>query len=290
MIKVKFTCNWTSDSEINKRVISNFITDENHDDSIVITDGDNYDFLFVFNKLKYNPKIDKENIYTFIMEPSWSPNWDRSCFSYSNKVFTHDKILYGSHDNIIEHPSFMFYHMDHNRHSIKSLLDNKNFDKKKKMSMVVSYTPTSHNGNYKKRTDLALKLIEKGFNVDIYGNGWNSSHPNFKGSLIDKYDGLIDYQFSIGIENSCEKNYLTEKYFDISLCNGVPIYYGTPNVGEIYKNHFNLNLNNIDECLDKISDIMNNDYYDINGVMENKKLYFNEYNIYNKVKQILKNL
>jgi hypothetical protein len=289
MVKIKFTCNWTSDQEINKRVKSNFISEDNLDPGIEITDNNDYDFLFVFNKLRYNPIVSKNRIYTFIMEPSWSPNWDRNCFSYSNKVFTHDKNLYGNHENIVESPSFMFYHMDHNKHTIKSLLENKNFDKKKKMSMVVSYTPNSNGGNYGKRTELALKLLEKGFDVDIYGNGWNRTHPNIKGSLTDKYDGLIDYQYSIAVENSCEKNYLTEKYFDISLCNGVPIYYGSPNVDEIYRNHINLNLNDINDCLDNISDILRNDKYDVEGILENKNIYFNKFNIYNKVKDIIKN-
>lgn len=285
MIRVRFVCNWSSD--INKRVMSNFITDENYDNNIVITDGNDYDYLFVFNRLTIQPKVPKEKIFTFIMEPSWSPNWDRSCFTYSNKVFTHDKVLYGNHDNIIEHPSFMFYHMDWRKHSLKSLMDNDNFNKSKKISMVVSYTPQG-NHNYVKRTNLALELLNRGFDVDIYGNGWSGSHKNIKGSVSDKYDALIDYQYSIGIENSCEKNYLTEKYFDISLCNGTPIYYGTPNVDEIYKNHFKIDLNNFEQCFDAISDILNNDYYNPNSIIENKKLYFEKYNIYNKVKEIVK--
>lgn len=288
MVKIKFTCGWTSDSDINRRVVSNFVTEYNYDSDITITDGNDYDFLFVFNKLNHTPLVPKSNIYTFIMEPSWSPNWDRNCFNYSNKVFTHDRDLYGNHENIIEHPSFMFYHMDWRKHDIKSLLTNNNFDKSKKVSMVVSYTPQG-NYNYDNRTKLALQLIDKGLDVDIYGNGWVGSHRNIKGSVSDKYEALIDYQFSIGIENCCERNYLTEKYFDISLCNGTPIYYGTPNVDEIYKNHFKLDLNNFEQCFDTISDILNNDYYNPNHIIENKKLYFNMYNIYNKVKEIIKN-
>ena len=93
MFKIKFNCNWTSDKDINRRVKSNFITEENYNSNIIITDGDDYDFLFVFNRLTTQPTVTKEKIYTFIMEPSWSPNWDRNCFNYSNKVFVHDKNL-----------------------------------------------------------------------------------------------------------------------------------------------------------------------------------------------------
>jgi hypothetical protein len=288
MVKVKFTCNWTSDSEIKKRVTNNFITEENYTPNIELTDGEDYDYLIVFNRLNKHSKAPKENIFTFIMEPSWSPNWDRNCFNYSNKVFVHDKILFGGHENIEEVPSFMFYHMDYNLHPIKSLLSNNDFNKKKKISMVVSHTPNS-NLNYGLRTKLAMELIDRNFDVDIYGNGWSNIHKNVKGSVKDKYDALIDYQFSIGIENSCEKNYLTEKYFDIPLCNATPIYYGAPNVNDIYENRFKLDLNNIEQSLDTISDILNNNYYEVENVIKNKNLYFTNHNLYNKVKQIINN-
>jgi hypothetical protein len=290
MVKIKFTCNWTSDHDINERVKTNFITEDNYDENIVITSGQDYDYLFCLNRLNTNTNVSKEKIFTFIMEPSWSPNWDRNCFNYSNKVFVHDKNLFGGFDNIIESPSFMFYHMDWGKHEISSLLNNKNFNKKNKVSMVVSYTPKG-NHNYELRTKLALELINKGLDVDIYGNGWSSSHKNIKGPINDKYEALIDYQFSIGIENSSEKNYLTEKYFDISLCNGTPIYFGAPNVDEIYKNHIKIDLNNNEQCLDTISDVLNNkNLYNIEGITENKRLYFENNNLYNKVKEIVKNL
>ncbi len=286
MFKIKFNCNWTSDKDINRRVKSNFITEENYNSNIIITDGDDYDFLFVFNRLTTQPTVTKEKIYTFIMEPSWSPNWDRNCFNYSNKVFVHDKNLFGNHENIIESPSFMFYHMNSEINNIGKLLNNNLYEHKKKISMVVSYTPGG-GYNYELRTKLALKILEHNLDIDIYGNGWSLNHKNIKGTVGDKYDALVNYQYSIGIENSCEKNYITEKFFDIPLCNSYPIYYGAPNISDIYKNHIPINPNNIEETLDILSDIIRNDNYDIDKIIENKKLYFTKYNLYNKVKEIV---
>ena len=286
MVKVKFTCNWDSDQNLKKRVIANFITEDNLHPEIEITDKDDYDYLFVFNRLVFQPKVSKEKIYTFIMEPSWSPNWDRNCFNYSNKVFVHDKNLFGNYENIIESPSFMFYHMNSEINNIGKLLNNNQYEHKKKMSMVVSYTPGC-DYNYGIRTNLALKILEHNLDVDIYGNRWKINHKNIKGPVQDKYNALIDYQYSIGIENSCEKNYLTEKFFDISLCNSHPIYYGAPNISEIYKNYTPINPNNIEETLDVLSDLIKNNNYDFGKVNENKKLYFNKYNLYNKIKEII---
>lgn len=286
-MRVKFSCNWCNSSELGDRIFSNYVTQANYDPNIEIVSDSNYDYLFVINSLLFTPNITKESIFTFIMEPSWSPNWDRNCFEYSNQVFTHDRNLYGNHNNIIECPSFMFYHMNYKKHKIIDLLDNNNFDKKNKMSMVVSYSPNYNYKNYKLRTDLALKLLEYNFNVDIYGKGWPNYHKNIKGAITDKYDALINYEYSIAVENSCENNYVTEKFFDISLCNSTPIYYGAPNISTIYNNYETINLLNIEECLDKIRDILNNSIIDTEKIIDNKIRYFNEYNIYNKVKKIV---
>lgn len=287
MIKVAFTCGWTSNEEITKRVINNFITEENKSEDIIITNGDDYDYLFCFNRLNRTPTVPKKQIFTFMMEPSWSPNWDRNSFYYSNKVFVHDKNLFGGYDNIVEHPSFMFYHMDSNKHDISKLMNDHSFDHKKKMSMVVSHTPTG-NYNYELRTKLALKILEYNLDVDIYGNNWKNIHKNIKGTVNDKYDALYGYKFSIGVENSCEKNYITEKFFDVSLCNSLPIYYGAPNIDEVYKNYISIDVNNIEQSLDIISDILrDNNTYDYSKVLDNKKTYFEQYNLYNTIKNIV---
>lgn len=291
MVKIKFTCNWTSDYEIKKRIESNFITEKNRDNNIIITDSDDYDFLFIFNKLNKTPIVDKDRIYTFIMEPSWSPNWDRNAHLYSNKVFCHDKSLFGNHENLIESPSFMFYHMDYNKHNIETLLNHTPI-KTKKISMVVSYTPNNYNYNYSNRTKLAISLLEKNIDVDIFGNGWGFiEHKNVKGSIIDKWEGLRDYKFSIAIENSCEKNYITEKFFDVTLSGGVPIYYGCSNVSEIYKNFIPIDLNDIPKTIEIIKDISTTDKYDfmLNNVLSDKKTYYSKYNLYNKIVDLVKN-
>jgi hypothetical protein len=177
--------------------------------------------------------------------------------------------------------------MNPNNHNISKLMENHNFEHKKKMSMVVSYTPIG-GYNYELRTNLALKILEYNLDVDIYGNNWPKTHKNIKGSILDKYDALYDYKFSIGIENCCEKNYITEKFFDISLCNALPIYYGAPNIRDVYNHLYDINLNSIEESLDIISDVLRNEqFYDYNKVLENKKLYFEKYNLFNVIKKIL---
>lgn len=284
MTKIKFNSNWDTPSNLKNRVISNFITEDNYTNQIIITEKDDYDYLICFNSLSESPKVPKENIYTFIMEPSWTPSWDRNCFNYSNKVFCHDKILFGNYENIVETPALMFYHMSNS--VINDFLKNDNFQKPKLASMVVSYTPDYHFQNYSKRTELALKLLEYNFNVDIYGNNWSSNHKNIKGPLQNKLHGLLDYKFSICVENSNEKNYITEKFFDTILCNSTPIYCGAPNIDEVYNHHMIIDIENLSNCLDLISDYLKIDV-DIDLIIRQKKLYFEKYNLYSTIKQLI---
>lgn len=288
MKKIKFNSHWEHNSSLLRdRVISNFVNEENYTDQIIITDGNDYDYLICFNKISEDPKVPKENIYTFIMEPSWSPNWDKKCHTYSNKVFCHDKKLFGNHENMIDSPSFMFYHMTNS--CIDDYLNNNNFEKSKLASMVVSYTPNGNGNyikNYIKRTALALKLINYGFDIDIYGSGWNLPHERVKGPIQNKLNGLIDYKFSISIENSCEKNYISEKFFDPILCNCGTIYSGSPNIGEIYDHKMIIDIDDLNGCLDLISDYLKSDI-DQDLILKQKRKYFLEHNLYQKIKDLI---
>lgn len=288
MKKIKFNSHWESNSSLLRdRVLTNFVNSENYTDEIVITDGNDYDYLICFNKISESPKVPKENIYTFIMEPSWSPNWDRLCHTYSNKVFCHDKRLFGNHFNMIDSPSYMFYHMA-NSH-IDDYLKNTNFDKSKLASMIVSYTPKGNGDyikNYIKRTALALKLMQYGFDIDIYGNGWIPNGDRIKGPLQNKLYGLLDYKFSISIENSSEKNYISEKFFDPILCNCATIYSGSPNIEEVYDHKMIIDIDDINGCLDLISDYLKQDVdYDL--ILKQKRIYFEKHNLYQKIKELI---
>ena len=286
MKKVKIVCNWDNDVNIMNRVISNYQIGDSNDD-FIFTSKNDYDYLICLNKTNHTPLVPKEKVFTFIMEPSWSPNWDRNCFNYSGKVFCHDKKLFGGHPSIEESTSFMFYHMDYKKTTLKQILIEKN-EHKKRISMVVSFTP---NGgyNYSKRTQLALSILDNDLPVDIYGNGWDFiNHPNVKGSIGDKLEGVKDYSFSIAIENSCEKNYLTEKFFDVTLCGGVPIYYGCPNVSDIYGNYIPIDLDNIPETIQTIKDVIYTNKYDhmLNDKTDITK-YAENHNLIKKIKELI---
>lgn len=52
--------------------------------------------------------------------------------------------------------------------------------------------------------------------------------------LERKEQGLDPYMFSLAIENSSIPSYVTEKFFDCILRETVPVYFGAPNIGDLF--------------------------------------------------------
>jgi len=95
--------------------------------------------------------------------------------------------------------------------------------KTKLLSMIVSGKKIL--AGHKWRIEIAEKLKNRlGDNIDIYGFGHRPLH--------DKRTALIDYRFSVVIENSQSEYYWTEKLSDCLLGNCIPIYSGAHRAGE----------------------------------------------------------
>jgi len=284
-MKIKVVCNWTDDLSIMSRFIRNYITDKNFDPELIITHEEDYDALLVFNAYDRNKiRVSKEKVFGFIMEPSWSYNWDKSIGDYCGKVFFHDLSLVPTYQSFIEHPSMMLYHSTNFLNEFES-----NFPKTKRISMVVrNFGGYGENQLYHLRMNLVHSILQTDLPIDIYGKNWHSIDSRIKGEVINKSDALKDYEFSIAIENSREKGYVSEKFFDCILCDTVPIYFGAPNVQEVYPNAFiNLDTSN---AISQLSQILKNQEYSkyFLSIQRAKNKYMNSYNIYNVIKGLLK--
>ena len=83
---------------------------------------------------------------------------------------------------------------------------------------------------------------------DLYGWGWDHlpmgllrelwprpvrRYPSYRGSVERKWEVMPRYRFSLCYENiRDEPGYVSEKIFDSMRCGCVPIYWGSPNVGQ----------------------------------------------------------
>ena len=102
--------------------------------------------------------------------------------------------------------------------------------------------------------------------IDLYGRGTNTP-------LLQKEDALIDYRYSVTIENTKQKNYITEKLIDSLIVGTIPIYWGCPNLSKFFNMDGIITFNNIDE-LKSIIPQLNKKLYNskINAVKENIEL------------------
>lgn len=284
MTKIKFFSDYDRSEDLLSRFLDNYIIDDN---LLEFTTNDDYDFAVVFNRSD-EPIKPAAKIITVIQEPSWNEAHHITTFlRTSDFIIIHDQKLFERYHNlviggkVIESPAYMFYH----DHLPKTFFEkSERIKKQKKLSIIVSGLYFSV-ANYRKRVGLLEKILDSDLDIDIFGKRLQIDDPRFKGELDYKFRGLLPYEYSIAIENCNEKNYITEKFVDCLLCNTVPIYNGAPNIAEVYDDRY---FKTID--LDSPSIIG-----DIKEIIAspapkstiNKELYFNQYNLYTKLKEII---
>ena len=284
MIKIKFFSDYAEPAELLKRFKANY---EVYDQQIAYTLNDDYNYAVVFNSTRERIKP-WAKIITVIQEPSWSPAHHTLTFlTDSDYLIIHDPALFEARyqitlgGKVIESPSFMFYHDKVNSETFRAV---EIIPKQKKLSFIVSGKNYKFL-NYSKRIDLLVKILKSDLDIDIYGKQFTAADPRFKGELDYKYRGLIPYEYSIAIENSDEKNYITEKFFDCVICNTTPIYHGAPNIREVYDERF-FRLLDLDSphIIEDIKEII---AQPAPGAGVNKDIYFKDFNLYTKLKEII---
>jgi len=296
---------WTDSHTITERFKKQFIGSYFSDDNVNLVTDNSYDYAIILGFTKENIKTDKDHTIYFFMEPHWSQNWDREAYKKSNRVYCTSKELFGNYDEFIEHRAFMLYggHGDP-YFEIDRILNYNNVEKPNNTSFIVTYRSVSpldgtNNRNiYDKRVLLAENVLKNNLDIDVYGFLWEYSNYNYsrlKKTIYTKYLALDSYKFSVGIENSREKNYITEKLYDILFFNCVPVYCGAPNVEEfddIKDTFIHLNsLDNIEENLNILNSLNEDIYFDkIKNIMQVKKHLFNssKFSIWKKILEEIK--
>jgi len=112
------------------------------------------------------------------------------------------------------------------------------YEKKDGISMFISNKDTMPGHKLRHKILREFKDDE----IDFYGLAVN----NYVGKKID---GLRDYRFSIVIESCRERGYFTEKIIDCFLTGTIPIYWGDPDIGDIFDLDGIVLFNDLDETL-----------------------------------------
>lgn len=311
MKKIKLECWWTSSFSFTERFKRQFVFPDDYEKYEFVET--NPEFTIVFGRTDWDKiQTPKDRTFYFSQEPLWSPNQPKeNIHNYCSKIFISDKRDYPDRDEYIETFLPMLYsgrgEWDHREEwDWSTKIRDRNYVKNKKVSMIVrkdycSYynhlvNPITSKINYQFRTDLGIKLSENE-SIDIFGSSWENNGKNIKGEAWNKHLGLDEYSFSIGCENTIQKNYVSEKFWDIVLTETIPIYHGCSNILEhvppeclIYLNGSDINQieSTLKNILENYADIYN---LMIPNLLNLKGEFFHnpKYNLWEKIKKEIEN-
>lgn len=288
MKKVRCISSWSESYPLHLRIIQQFAPDYERQNEIRFVDGEDYDYLVIFNDAKGDKyRLQKDNVLAFIQEPP-----DHSKYFNANVGFG-CKLVYTCADARCYHqwysefkdaPAAMFYSMTGR---IEDYLNNKDFNKPKKISLVMS---NIKGGFYDNRHKALNYILNSDLDIDIYGRDLNLTDKRYKGAPENKADALIPYEYSIAIENGRWNGYISEKFFDCILCNTVPIYLGAPDIINYFNPGAIVGLPNIDEqFIPKLKSIINSTPHRSRNkdIQEAKLQWHKKHNIFNLIKDFV---
>jgi hypothetical protein len=125
-------------------------------------------------------------------------------------IFTHHKDLYDLAPNFIYFPPHGYW------------IENPFLYNKSKIASLISSNKNIGPGHVY-RLNWVNRLKDK---IDIFGRGIKT--------INKKEEALCDYMFSVTIENDQYSTYWTEKILDCFVTGTVPIYHGSPDIGDYF--------------------------------------------------------
>ena len=278
----------------------NFYTNDlNHKINFYInSDIKKADFWIVFEDLKKDVEyceVPKENVIYLNNETSFKKDYffEIHMIEFLNQF----KYSYGcyptlkkNHINTIPFLPWMI-HANHGDTIFKKTELNYDFfsnlqktDKKIELSVICSNK--RHTENHKLRVEF-LNILKNHFKDKLlwFGNGINE--------IENKFEVISNSKYHIVLENDSKYNLISEKLYDSYLGLSFPIYYGAPNINDYFDiNSLSMiNINDINGSIRTIENVINNNFYDknINLLNSEKEKVLNEYNMYNRICEIIKN-
>lgn len=192
------------------------------------------------------------------------------------------------------------------------LLDFNKLPIKNKLCSTVTSGLIFNTGIYKERVEFIKKLSKQSQlrdKIDIFGYNWSKNELGemYKGTLdgfnkgtankLDKFingttkwDGIVNYSYSIAIENCIKKNYFSEKITDCILAWTIPIYCGCPNINDYLPSdcYYVIDIHSPDVFKD-IEKIINTPITNkqIKSLEQARELILNKFNVWENIHQIV---
>ena len=221
-----------------------------------------------------------------------------SDFSY-NSLNDFSCVLKGEKDNknIINFPLYLYFTYACNLTNKFIKDDNTKIITKvppKNICVIISNSCPTHTEG---REGFVEKLEQK-FQIDYAGRYKNNIGGNLQPMFLSEefIDFVSQYKFIITMENSKNKDYITEKILHGFTANTIPIYWGSDNIHEYFNEERFINVktyndDDVNEAIEKISILLNDEEKYLE--MVNKPIYKNNViplslsDISNNIKKLL---
>jgi hypothetical protein len=149
----------------------------------------------------------------------WEEQFNAICDSF-DLLFTSEKSWIGKHPNVRYCPAGS---------NLPWIKNQEIFPKTKLASMIAS--PKKFAFGHALRHQLAEQYKDI---FDLYGGVLGSRRLSPGIPWGDKSEGLNDYMFSVTVENDKYSTYYTEKITDCFATGTIPIYWGAPDIGDVF--------------------------------------------------------
>lgn len=233
------------------------------------------DALVVLNNRlaqSFSTTVKGKNVWALMQEPYFKgvTDWMAEKHDAFDKVFSHflptqdDKYI-RSHPAIPWHVNFTY----------NELVNMPVVKKNKQISWIVGNVKDLP-GHIKRWHLLQLIWQDQPFDIDLFGKAVRF--------IEHKNEGLLPYRYSLAVENTCTKDYWTEKIADCLLTWTVPIYYGCPNLEDYFpsKAFIRIDIENPANALAHIREVLTNDDWDarVPALTEARDLILHKYQLF----------
>jgi len=247
--------------------------------NLSVVDTDDYTHVAIYNFGRPDIKhIPKKNVIGFMHEPFELLDIN-SYMSYIQEnigtYIVHDKSRYPNWDCFKEGMCYLAPHIPIEQASHYK----DNIEKPFTMSIIASAKTHPLEG-WGLRHQLIRKILASNLDIHIYGRGCPFySDSRVKGELNEKEKAFLPYKYSIAIENTSYKYWITEKFYDPILCGCIPLYWGADAVANVLGQDSHIMLpKGLDNIMSFITEVYKNpDKYNRNTSIA-KNMLLNEKN------------
>jgi hypothetical protein len=243
------------------------------------------DYWFVFEGVKRDEKVFvRKAIIFYTTEETEMRKYDMNQLRNFDYILTSRKDFHEIRNKIIKTHYFNSWFVTG---KYNDFLNNFEISKSKLLSTVTSNLNNTY--LHIKRQEVIKILVKNlGVEFDVFGRGIKE--------IKNKEEGLLDYKFSIAIENSVIPDYFTEKLIDCYLTHTVPIYFGCPNISD----YFDVNsmiliddINDTSRIIEQVKNVIDDpQLYSsmIQKVIEAKNNYLNELSPFQVLNNVISKL